>query len=163
MPSAWKPIADGPAGIREIVATLNRLKVFYGARPSIRAAALRIAGVREDNDQMANTELLAAFVRQAMKYQADPFNAEFTQTPDVLLLQINRTGFAWGDCDDHCLLFASLAEALGIYTEIIGVIAEGTDYFNHVICVAFPHDQPIEIDLCAKDGRQPAYPEQLRA
>ena len=154
---AWIPIADGEAGVRQIVTRLNAMKDYYGALPSIRAAALAIAGSRINNDQAGHVQRLAAYVRRALVYQADPFNAEFTQTPDVLLLQINATGAAHGDCDDHCLLFASLAEALGIYTQIVGVMAPGTEDWNHVICIAHPNDEPVQVDLCAKDVPQPEY------
>lgn len=133
------------------------MKEYYGGLPSVRAAALIIAGSQVNNDQTGQVDRLADYVRRAMVYQADPYNAEFTQTPDVLLVQINRRGFARGDCDDHVLLFASLAESLGIYCDIVGVMAPGSSNYDHVIVEAYPFDQPVQIDLCAKDGEPPVY------
>lgn len=161
MSTAWMPIAEGEQGIRTILQNLQALKNYYGTLPSIRAAALAIGGTRTNNDQLTSARKLADYVRRGMVYQADPFNAEFTQTPDVLLLQINRQGYAAGDCDDHVLLYAALAEALGIYTEIVGVMAPGSDTWNHVIVITAPNDTPWQLDLCAKEGQQPVYEDVL--
>jgi len=157
MEQAWIPISDGITGVRQIVARLNRMKRYYGQLPAMRAVALGIAGTLVDNDQAGNVARLADYVRRGVVYQTDPFNAEFTQTPDRMLLEINSRGFTHGDCDDHCLLFASMAEALGVQTQIVGVMAPGSDTYNHVICVTYPNDEPVQIDLCAKGGQQPVY------
>ncbi len=163
MTSAWRPIAEGTDGIRQIVQHLQGMKNYYGSLPTVRNAAIAIAGSQINNDQVGQISRLTEYVRRAMIYQADPWNSEFTQTPDVLLLQINRLGYARGDCDDHVLLFASLAEALGIYAEIVGVIAPPGSTWNHVIVTAYPNDQPVDIDLCAKEGYEPTYESKLSA
>lgn len=162
MTSAWRPIAEGTDGIRQILQHLRVMKEYYGSLPSIRNAALAIAGSLINNDQAGQIARLTEYVRRAMVYQADPWNSEFTQTPDVLLLQINRTGYARGDCDDHVLLFASLAESLGIYAEIVGVIVAPGTTWNHVIVTAHPNDEPVDIDLCAKEGVEPVYESKLQ-
>lgn len=154
-------IDEGDPGIRQILANLSCLKDYYGTLPCIRRASLCIAGSRIDNDQQGHVNRLADFVRRAVIYQADPYNLEFTQTPDVMLLEINRRGFVTGDCDDHCLLFSSLCESLGVACEIVGVMID-SPMWNHVICVAYPDDTPLEIDLCAKSGQNPHYVQQLR-
>ncbi len=159
--SAWRPIAEGADGIRQILQHLRVMKDYYGSLPSVRNAAIAIAGSLVNNDQAGQIARLTEYVRRAMVYQADPWNSEFTQTPDLLLVQINRRGYAHGDCDDHVLLFASLAESLGIYTEINGVMAPGSSTWNHVIATAYIDDQPVDVDLCAKDGFEPSYPEKL--
>lgn len=156
------PITDGEPGIRQILQNLQALKNYYGSLPSIRAAALAIGGTRTNNDQLTSALKLADYVKRGLVYQADPFNSELTQTPDVLLLQINRRGYAAGDCDDHVLLFASLAESLGIYTEIVGVKAPGSDAWNHVIVITWPNETAYQLDLCAKEGMQPQYAEILQ-
>lgn len=160
---AWVPIADGPTGILQIVRFLNSAKDHYGTLPAIRAAALKIAGTKVNDDQAGHVARLAAFVRNAVVYVADPMNAEFTQTPDVMLLAIHRKGQTFGDCDDHVLLFSSLVESLGVPSEIVAVKAPGSFTFNHVVSIAYPNGEPIEIDLCAKDGPAPDYPEKLFA
>jgi len=152
---------DGEPGIRQILQNLTQLKNYYGALPVIRSAALSVAGSRQDNDQAGQVTRLADFVRRAVKYQADPYNAELTQTPDVMLLAIHARGYVPGDCDDHCLLFASLCESLGVACDIVGVMMD-SPVWNHVICTAYPDGNATDIDLCAKQGQQPEYPAQLR-
>lgn len=161
MISAFMPVADGEEGVRQIVRVLNGLKSSYGQMPAIRAAALRIAVGRKNHDQAGQVNRIARFVRRALVYVADPVNAEYIQTPDILLLEIHRTGRAQGDCDDHCLLFATLCEALGIPTDIVGVVSIGGTTFDHVVCVAHLDNGSLTFDLCAKGAEQPAYTEFL--
>ncbi len=161
MISGAAQIPDGVSGVEKIVALLNRLKTYYGRLPAIRAAALRITRPKVDHDQAGQVNALARFVRSAVIYVADPFNAEFIQTPDVLLLEINQHGKAYGDCDDHCLLFAALCESLGISVDISGVVSVGGRTFDHVICTAYLDGGTLDYDLCAKGSVQPAYPEKL--
>lgn len=160
-PTAWTPIDDGPAGVAQIVANLNQLKTYYGSLPAIRSAALAIASPSSDDDDAGNVSKIADFVRRAVIYVKDPLNSELTQTPDVLLLAIHNNGTARGDCDDHVLLFASLVESLGIFCTIAGVKAPGSTTFNHVIAIAYPNENPTQIDLCAKLGQNPVYSEVL--
>lgn len=163
MLTGWIPVADGESGIRHIVERLAALRDYYGARPEIRRAAMTIAAAMLEDDDRGNVERLAQFVRLAVKYQKDPLNAEFVQSPDVMILDITRRGWTYGDCDDHVLLFASLAEALGVRTMIAGVKLYG-DTYNHVIAVPVMHDgEALEVDLCAKRGETPTYPEKILA
>jgi hypothetical protein len=160
-PSSWTPIAEGLAGIRQIVANLNAAKDYYGSLPAIRAAALAIATPTVDDDDRGNVNKIAAFVRSSVVYVKDPINSELTQTPDVLLLAIHNAGTARGDCDDHVLLFASLVESLGIFCSIVGVKTPDSETFNHVIALAYPDGEEEQVDLCAKTGQQPFYPDTL--
>lgn len=155
--TAWIPIPEGQPGINQILGNLSELKSYYGSLPSIRAAALAVVRGYINDDDDGNTDRLAAFVRRAVIYVKDPLNSEFTQTPDVLLLEIHQTGSARGDCDDHVLLFASLAESLGIPVQIAGVMTQGSSIVNHVIAIAWPHNVPRQVDLCAKLGQNPVY------
>lgn len=163
MVSQVSVVADGVAGIRQIVATLNQLKSYYGRLEVIRMVALRIIAGAGNHDQAAQVTRLASFVRGAIVYVADPLNAEFIQTPDVLLLLIARNGFAQGDCDDHCILFATLCEAIGIPAEVVGVTSQNGTQPDHVIVIAQLDAGPLEFDLCAKGTDQPYYPEKLFA
>ncbi len=161
MVTAHTPFADGPEGIADTLALLTRLKDYYGSLPVIRRTALVIARSDQDSDHGAQLAQLARFVKNSLVYQADPVNAEFIQTPDVLLLQINETGRAQGDCDDHVLLFCALAESLGIACDVAGVAALGSAAVNHVIAVAHLDGQTVDVDLCAKSDFQPVYSEKL--
>lgn len=163
MIASVQPIGTGVAGVSHIVATANAIKDHYGRLPCIRAAAidiLRAARVGND-DQSAQVAALARFVRGAVCYVCDPINAEFIQTPDLLLLDIYRHGSTFGDCDDHCVLFASLCEAVGIPCAIVGVRGAGAAFPDHVIAIAQLDAGPLEFDLVAKGIDQPSYTEKL--
>lgn len=159
MNSARYAIDDGAAGVASILSTLASLKDFYGSNPAIRRAALAIAGSAKDNDELGFANRLAAFVRQAVVYVADPIDAEFIQTPDVMLLEINQRGRTAGDCDDHCLLFAALAQSVGIRCEIAGAILGESPIVNHVVVLAYLGGGPLTFDLCAKGFNQPIHAE----
>lgn len=155
---ATQPHDDGAAGVSQTLALLAAMKDYYGTVPAIRTAALIIAGTRADDDQATQAAALAEFVRRSLVYQMDPVNAEFIQTPDVLLNEISDHGTAAGDCDDHVLLFCSIAEALGIACSVAGVPANGSPVVNHVIAVAHLPAGDVDVDLCAKLGFVPEYP-----
>lgn len=157
MIAAQRSLSDGPDGIADTLAVMTRLKDFYGANPAIRSAALVIAGTATNDDQAGEAGNLAKFVRSAVTYQADPVNSEFIQTPDVMLATIHRNGMTYGDCDDHVLLFCSLAESLGIACDAAGVTTPGEDRINHVIAIAHFPGGDVQIDLCAKFGPAPTY------
>ncbi len=164
MQTAWQAIGEGRGGIDQILGTLAALKNYYGGLPCLRAAALVIANPTANNDQASAVAALANFTKGALCYVTDPVNSELTQTPDLLLLTINRDGRAYGDCDDHVLLFAVLCEALGIACDIAAVKSPGSSFFDHVIAMPWVNGQQTQIDLCAKDGvTAPFYPEVISA
>ena len=144
-------------GIGQILATLTWLKEVYGRLPAIRAAALAIASSTIDDDQVGQVNRLAAFVRTALVYVRDPLNLEFVQTPDLLLLAIDGDGSATGDCDDHVLLFAALAESLAIECDIAGVTTPGAVTEDHVIAIVHLEGITLDFDLVAKGTYQPFY------
>ena len=129
-------VPEGVDGVAGIVAQLNGLKAQYGRLPAIRSMALRIIAGLGNHDQAGQITKLAGFVRGAVRYVCDPLNLEYIQTPDAMLLEIARNGYVYGDCDDHALLFASLAESIGIPCDIAGVAAPGSVTYDHVIVVA---------------------------
>lgn len=163
MLSTRQEIGTGMAGTEATLALLTQWKDFYGTLPAIRAAALLIAGGLQDNDPAAQAAQLARFVKVSVVYQQDPVGSELVQSPDVMLAAISNSpnGVTHGDCDDHVLLFCALAESLGISCSVAGVAAPGSDRINHVIAVAHLEGRDVDVDLCAKTGWQPAYPEKL--
>ena len=162
MLSAWTPLAPGDAGIRTVLRRLVALKDYYGRLPEIRAAALVIAGSGVDHDEMGHVARLFSWVQRKLVYVSDPFNAELIVTPDVLLVEIDRDGSASGDCDDHVLLYAALAESLGIRTTPVAVKTPDSAVWNHVIAVSTLDDgRTLSLDLIAKGIPQPVYSETL--
>ncbi len=147
---SFQPIADGAPGVETILRTLNALKDDYGRRPELRAAAmdiLRAAG--SPSDEAGQVSALAAFTRQAIVFVSDPLNLEYIQTPDRMILDIWANGNTFGDCDDHCLLFAALCEAIGVPCRIIGIATSG-GLADHVVVVAQLEHGALEFDLVSK-------------
>jgi transglutaminase-like putative cysteine protease len=161
MLTATAAIGSGMPGIEYTLQLITSWKNYYGTLPAIRKAALIVAGSAADDDQAAQAAALAQFVKVSLVYQADPVNSEFIQSPDLLLIAISRDGTAPGDCDDHVTLFCAMAESLGIACDAAGVAAPGSDTINHVIAVVHLTDRDVDVDLCAKTGWQPAYPDKL--
>lgn len=164
MVSSVTPVADGIAGIRQIVATCNAIVADCHRWPCMRRVAIAIAGSGIDDDQAHHVAALAAFVRNGVKYLADPLHRELIHTPDVMLLEIDARGYVYEDCDGHCVLFATLAQAIGIPAEVVGVYSsDAAAQFDHVIVTVQLRGEAIDIDLCAKQGEAPVYPEKLHA
>lgn len=161
MVSAFIPLAPGESGVRQILANLERLAAYYGARPVIREVATRVARSLGDNALAFQVQKLAAFVMDRVIYVRDPVGAEFVKTPDRMLLDIARTGTTEGDCDDHVLLFAALAQSIGIPVRIAAVKIPPSPVWNHVIVIVDLDGKAYEIDLCAKGVPAPDYPEKL--
>ncbi len=161
MVSGVTPLPDGPQGVVDTVQQLARLKTYYGRLPAIRAVALRIVAGTGNHDQAAQVNAIAAFVRGAIDYVCDPLNVEFITTPDVILAQIGRHGFAQGDCDDHALTFASLLESIGIAADVVGVAAIAGGAPDHVVVVAHLEGGDLTFDLVAKGLQQPSYDDMI--
>lgn len=159
---AFTNVPDGDQGIAQILATLQRVVTYYGSLPVIRAAALTITAPQTDNEQLNQITALADYVMGNLVYVLDPINAEYIQTPEVLLLAIAQNGKAYGDCDDHVCLFCSLAQSLGIEATPAAVKTNGSDSLNHVIAqVTMETGEVLDVDLCAKGIPTPVYTERL--
>lgn len=156
------PISDDYPDAFSIVRHLQTLSVEFGRNPDVRmyAALILPLGIG-DNDARAHIRVMTEFVKQSVKYVADPEGTEFVISPLVMLKDIWSNGSTIGDCDDHVLLFNSLLRSLGIETKVIGVKLHGGDRFDHVIAAALCDGEWIDVDLCAKDVPQPFYGERL--
>ncbi len=164
MMTARQTIGNTIEGTEATLAFMNSWKDYYGTLPAIRSAALLIAGSQIDNDQAAQAAQLMRFVKECVVYQQDPVGSELIQSPDVMLAAIfdpAGNGTVAGDCDDHVILFVCLAESLGIACTIAGVKTPGSENYNHVIAVAHLEGRDVDVDLCAKTGWQPPYPDKL--
>lgn len=77
---------------------------------------------------MAEVRACYFYVVNNIRYTQDPNGVEMLQTP-VATLEIEQ-----GDCDDMCVLLASLLEALGHPTRFVAASFDATqpDTFSHV-------------------------------
>jgi len=141
-----------------IVAMLNSLADQYGRDPQVRAYAEAILGrFRTNNDNRRHWTTLANWVTRNIVFIADPVGGEYVRGPLVLLGTYEQTGHASGDCDDHCLILASLARSVGIRAGVAGVSLNGSPIPDHVINVVELDGVLIQTDTCAKMGQRPIY------
>jgi transglutaminase-like putative cysteine protease len=88
-------------------------------------ARLLVQDVPEKN-QRAEADMLFYFAKDAIRYVRDPLDIEGVVYPrQVLEMQA-------GDCDDKVVLFATLANAIGIPARFVAIKLPGKDFYSHV-------------------------------
>jgi hypothetical protein len=124
----------------------------------VRRTAIAVGAPRYNNDTDGMLRNIFEFVRFRMTYVPDPDGFEFVTAPDVLLAGILQNGTAYGDCDDHVLLFNTMIMTIGFTTKFAAVkLSPGDPYFNHVISSVLIDGVWKDYDPCAKFKPQPFY------
>ena len=125
-PTFFGVLPDGKEGIKTTLKIMRRMVREYRKHPTVRELALRLTAGNRQNDIIANTKSLHAFVRDAIRYVNDTRGVETLQTP-VATLQLQA-----GDCDDKSMLLAALLESIGQAARFVAVgFRPGT--FCHVL------------------------------
>lgn len=145
----------------QILAHLQALSLYFGRSPYVREFTRSILPMLGDNAQDEIVQVVTAFVRQRLKYLADPEGTEFVISPIVLLAQIQAGQTPLGDCDDHVLLLNSMLRSMGFDTRVVGVKLNMRDRWDHVISAVNVFGTWRDIDPCAKGGWTPFYSERL--
>lgn len=131
----------------QTVATLNHLVRVFSSDPKIIEFTRKLLTSRRMNDHKRNFEDVAKFITDTFIYVADPIHVEYVVSPTVMIKDWATTGKMHGDCDDVCLLMASMLASVGIDTLIVAVKA-GSAYFNHVILYTSLGMKKIQYDPC---------------
>jgi transglutaminase-like putative cysteine protease len=150
-------MSENPA---DTLALMQQIVDRYAFDDYVRQSALRILRKGDVRKPEGIVRALAGFVRDRMRYVKDPVNAEHLTTPDRLLADIWGKGWAYGDCDDHVVLLATLLTSVGVNNHALAVKLNA-DYFNHVINAAFVGGRWIDIDTCYKDRIPPDYRDRM--
>ncbi len=145
-------LTPGFEGTRQTLAAMAALVrgeyppdfVGYQSEP-IRRAALRICQRVPGHNFQSEIESLFIFVRDEIEYRLDPVNTERLQDAQQTL----NTGA--GDCDDKCILLASLLAALGHVPRFIAQSSDGIE-FDHVYVQVLNAGQWLNLDPTA-DGK----------
>lgn len=156
-------IDEGRPDSESIVRVLNELAVDFGRNPEVRQfTELALPATMRDNDIPAQIRSATTFVRQHVTFVADPEGTEYVKSPLRMFTDIFSLGRALGDCDDHCLLLASMLRSLGIPAWIVGVKqGPASTYFDHVIVEVDLAGRLLTIDPSCKNGVPPDYNERL--
>ncbi len=147
------PLNYDTEDIEQILSTLNGLVTSYAVSPWLRQHTIDALGNNVRNGDLGGIAwTLLQFVRNRMRYVPDPIDGEWICSPITLLDQIEKNGVAYGDCDDHCLLYASMLGSVGIHARIIGVMLNSTEWFDHVIVRVILNGRTQDVDPCYKEG-----------
>lgn len=111
--------------------------------------AMAVTGGAESLDACLT---LRAWVNARFRFEHDPPNMEFVQSPEAQLRFIARDGFVRGDCDDAATLVAGLALAAGLWVRMVAVaFLDKPNVFRHVWSEIAPKAGPdgvwIECDV----------------
>ena len=123
-------VQEIPNGLAGTIATIDLMKQFVAEsqqRPTTRLTALNIlrtAGVDSKNEAAA-AHALYSWIKKNISYIKDPIDVETVQAPEITLQNHG------GDCDDHAVLMAALAENIGIESKF-SVIGNDENNFSHV-------------------------------
>lgn len=93
----------------------------------VRELAARFARALDPNDREGLARDLQRFVRDSIRYVPDPGYEEISDSQTIL-----ERGY--GDCDDKCRLYVSLARAVGLDSRIRPVVDPSDGNFYHVQC-----------------------------
>ena len=147
----------------QIVAYLNELAFQYAQNPAVRSAAIQILHhFRVGNNQVSKqVSAFTQWVKGNVVYVGDPEDAEYVISPIVMIRNIEESGKAYGDCDDHALLLGTLIKSVGVPCKIIGVSLNDPNRYDHVIVSVRLNGQWRDIDPCAKEYGQPRYLKRL--
>ena len=155
-------IDDSVSDAHGIIARMREIIFTSSGNPVVRDAAVIRARFRANNDVRYGVMNIVQFVKDKVRYIGDPTGIEHMTDPATMLEQIDRDGIAFGDCDDHVLLFASMVASIGVPVMPCAVkLSRDSDHFDHVIAVVQVDGKLHDIDLCAKGVQQPKYIERL--
>ena len=128
------PISDYGDPIVQIVNRVDDLALRYGNSPCVLTFARSlIRDIQTNNYRREHFNRIANIVLEKTVYVADPRGVEYVRSPVRMIMDINKQGYAQGDCDDCVLLANSLYNALGFDTRVVAVTLKGSDYPNHVL------------------------------
>ncbi len=127
LPSRMVTIDDGPAGTWQTLVYMGKITAEYKKNPSIRRLATLLVQHLPGKNWIGEIGVCFNFVRNTIRYVQDINDVELLQTP-IATLKLKH-----GDCDDMCMLLASLLEAIGYQTCFIAIGFE-PQQFEHVYC-----------------------------
>lgn len=100
------------------------------------------------------------FLRARMVYTPEPF--ELLRAPRYLLEQIGALGFFHGDCDDACILAATLARGLGVACVDFVAIKQSWNFEHVFVEILEDGIHWTAIDPTVPFGTQYEFIEQMR-
>ncbi len=153
-------LADGVPDAFSIIQHLQSLVFVMAQQPLIREFTVGLIRNFRTHDDAGKIAAVVDFVRNRVRYVADPVEAEYVITPINLLTQFASGLTPAGDCDDKVLLLCSMLASIGYKTRIVGVSQQGHD-FDHVIAGLWFEGAWRDIDPCDTVHAGNDYPVRL--
>lgn len=119
-------IPNGAEGTRETLKLMARLAKSGKVSPPVYMKARELVAHLAPKDWRGQVEAVYTFVRDHVRYVADPDGMEGLQTADVTLALLA------GDCDDKVTLLAALLTSIGHPVQICAVKVGDEKDFSHV-------------------------------
>lgn len=123
--ASLKAIDSGPSGIWQTLKLMKQVTREGKKSLPVRMKALRLVEHLQQKNYLGEIKAIHAFVRDYIRYVGDINGVETIHTPEKLL-EIGQ-----GDCDDKCVLVASLLESIGHPTRFVAVGFRPGEY-SHV-------------------------------
>lgn len=120
-------VPDGAAGTRTVLKEMARIVRWAKLQPEMRMTAQRILSGLPGKAWLAEARQIFSWVQDNVRYQLDTNNVETLQSPDVTIAEGS------GDCDDFCIVLATLLECAGHPCRFVALAFHEEGEFEHVI------------------------------
>lgn len=104
---------------------MSRLVQAGKKNPVVRTKAAELSQTLPQKSYIGEIANLFDYVQNGIRYIRDPREVEMLHAPEQIILQ------EWGDCDDKCVLLASLLESIGHPTRFVAIGTKPNTY-QHV-------------------------------
>ena len=121
-------LADGSKGTHQTLKVMVALVKEGKRNPSIRQFTAHLVSDLPQKDFRAEIDRIFSFVQDQIRYVKDIRGVETLHPADQILAQ------GYGDCDDKCILLASMLETISHPTRFVaaGFDANNRSQFSHV-------------------------------
>ena len=107
--------------------------------PLVRRVALNLTQHLKQKDRMGEVRAIFNFIRDRIRYVRDINGVETLHEAQQVLKQSS------GDCDDKCILLASMLESIGYPTRFVA-LAFAPNQYTHVIVETRPYGKWIALE-----------------
>lgn len=134
-------IPDGVAGTLATLKAMSRYIRSFKTNPEIRQFVMTVLRGIPGKRWYAEIHRLFSWVQSNITYRMDVNGVETLHDPIAII------GQEWGDCDDMCILLATMLESAGYSTRFIACGFNVPDEFDHVFMQVLKPDRRTWLSL----------------
>lgn len=133
----WQLPNDDDAAVERTIGAMRAIVMHAIDASIVRGLSISLSpGEPDSNHSYGRVLRIYNYLLRNIRFKPDPPGVELVRTPEQLISEISRMGFANGDCDDRAMLAAALLEALGIPAAFVVVGRAERGPFSHVLPAA---------------------------